>query len=104
MLGPLKDELSYTMPNALLFNMVEFIMQHIFRRAYDYEKKAKEEQLEMKQSMEKNLISMAREIEKLKIEQLNTERRARELGELSLSLSLSLILSLACESIKCTKL
>ncbi|XP_050241070.1 protein FLX-like 3 [Quercus robur] len=50
------------------------------RRAYEYEKKAKEEQLEMKQSMEKNLISMAREIEKLKIEQLNTERRARELG------------------------
>nr|POF18134.1 protein flx-like 3 [Quercus suber] len=50
------------------------------RRAYEYEKKAKEEQLEMKQSMEKNLISMAREIEKLKIEQLNTERRTRELG------------------------
>ncbi len=37
--------------------------------------------------MEKNLISMAREIEKLRMEQLNTQRRARGLGELSLSLS-----------------
>ena len=37
--------------------------------------------------MEKNLISMAREIEKLRMEQLNTQRRARGLGELSLSLT-----------------
>ncbi|XP_057963432.1 protein FLX-like 3 [Malania oleifera] len=50
------------------------------RRAYEYEKKANEEQMEQKQAMEKNLISMAREIEKLRAEQLNTERRARGFG------------------------
>uniref|UniRef100_A0A2N9FW20 Protein FLX-like 3 n=1 Tax=Fagus sylvatica TaxID=28930 RepID=A0A2N9FW20_FAGSY len=50
------------------------------RRAYEYEKKANEEQVEQKQAMEKNLISMAREIEKLRMEQLNTQRRARGLG------------------------
>ncbi|KAJ9708177.1 hypothetical protein PVL29_000304 [Vitis rotundifolia] len=50
------------------------------RRAFEYEKKANEEQLEQKQAMEKNLISMAREIEKLRADQLNTDRRARGLG------------------------
>ncbi|KGN45961.1 protein FLX-like 3 [Cucumis sativus] len=49
------------------------------RRAYEYEKKANEEQIEQKQSMEKNLVSMAREIEKLRAEKLNIER-ARGLG------------------------
>ncbi|KAH7516535.1 hypothetical protein FEM48_Zijuj10G0145300 [Ziziphus jujuba var. spinosa] len=50
------------------------------RRAYEYEKKANEEQVEQKQAMEKNLISMAREIEMLRAEQLNVERRTRGLG------------------------
>lgn len=49
------------------------------RRAYEYEKKANEEQIEQKQAMEKNLVSMAREIEKLRAEKLNIER-ARGLG------------------------
>ncbi|KAG6601786.1 Zinc finger protein CONSTANS-LIKE 16, partial [Cucurbita argyrosperma subsp. sororia] len=49
------------------------------RRAYEYEKKANEEQIEQKQVMEKNLVSMAREIEKLRAEKLNIER-ARGLG------------------------
>ncbi|KAJ7943166.1 Protein FLX-like [Quillaja saponaria] len=50
------------------------------RRAYEYEKKANEEELEQKQVMEKNLISMAREIEQLRTaERLNSERR-RGLG------------------------
>nr|XP_048319139.1 protein FLX-like 3 isoform X2 [Ziziphus jujuba var. spinosa] len=55
------------------------------RRAYEYEKKANEEQVEQKQAMEKNLISMAREIEMLRAEQLNVERRTRGLGFLSFS-------------------
>ncbi|KAA8529166.1 hypothetical protein F0562_034035 [Nyssa sinensis] len=50
------------------------------RRAFEYEKKANEEQVEQKQAMEKNLVSMAREIEKLRAEQLGAERRARGLG------------------------
>lgn len=54
-----------------------------FRRAYEYEKKANEEQVEQKKAMEKNLISMAREIEKLRAEQLNAERRTWGLGPLS---------------------
>uniref|UniRef100_A0A5B6ZQM3 Protein FLX-like 3 n=1 Tax=Davidia involucrata TaxID=16924 RepID=A0A5B6ZQM3_DAVIN len=50
------------------------------RRAFEYEKKANEEQVEQKQAMEKNLVSMAREIEKLRAEQMSAERRARGLG------------------------
>ncbi|GFS44379.1 hypothetical protein Acr_00g0089990 [Actinidia rufa] len=50
------------------------------RRAFEYEKKANEEQVEQKQAMEKNLVSMAREIEKLRTEQLSVDRRARGFG------------------------
>lgn len=50
------------------------------RRAYEYAKKANEKEVEQKQATEENLISMAREIEKLRVEQLNTERRTRGLG------------------------
>lgn len=50
------------------------------RRAYEYEKRAKEEQVEQKQAMEENLISMAREIERLRAEEHNPERRTRGLG------------------------
>lgn len=34
--------------------------------------------------MEKNLVSVAREVEKLRAEQLNAERRARGLGKTSI--------------------
>ncbi|KAF3431864.1 hypothetical protein FNV43_RR26600 [Rhamnella rubrinervis] len=50
------------------------------RRVYEFEKKANEEQVEQKKAMEKNLISMAHEIERLRAEQLNAERRTRGLG------------------------
>ncbi|KAL6186589.1 hypothetical protein ACLB2K_042709 [Fragaria x ananassa] len=50
------------------------------RRAYEYERKANEEQVGQKQAMEKNLIDMAREIEQLRAEQMNADRRARGLG------------------------
>lgn len=50
------------------------------RRAFEYEKKANEEQMEQKQAMEKNLVSMAREIEKLRAEQMAGDRGARGLG------------------------
>uniref|UniRef100_A0A7N0UDY1 Protein FLX-like 3 n=1 Tax=Kalanchoe fedtschenkoi TaxID=63787 RepID=A0A7N0UDY1_KALFE len=49
------------------------------RGALEYEKKANEEQMEQKLAMEKNLVAIAREIEKLRAEQMNTERR-RGLG------------------------
>lgn len=65
--------------------MIELIVHNVFRRAYEYEKKANEEQIEQKQAMEKNLVSMAREIEKLRAEKLNIER-ARGLGYFCLSL------------------
>ncbi|PKI73033.1 hypothetical protein CRG98_006584, partial [Punica granatum] len=51
------------------------------RRALEFEKKAHEEQAEQKDAMEKNLVSMAREIEKLRAEQLNAERRVQGLGK-----------------------
>lgn len=50
------------------------------RRDFEIKKKANEEQLVQKEAMEKNLVSMAREIEKLRAEQLSAERRPRGLG------------------------
>ncbi|XP_047314389.1 protein FLX-like 3 [Impatiens glandulifera] len=47
------------------------------RRAHEYEKKANEEQMNQKQAMEKNIISMSREIERLRAEQLNAENKLR---------------------------
>ncbi|KAJ6796718.1 protein FLX-like 3 [Iris pallida] len=50
------------------------------RTAYEYEKKANAEQMEQRQAMEKNLVSMARETEKLRAEQMNMEKRTRGPG------------------------
>ncbi|KAI3453027.1 hypothetical protein Pfo_009690 [Paulownia fortunei] len=50
------------------------------RRVYEYEKKGNEELVEQNRAMEKNLIAMAREIEKLRAEQANADRRARGVG------------------------
>lgn len=47
------------------------------RTAYEYEKKANAELMEQRQVMEKNLVSMARELEKLRTE---LEKRARGPG------------------------
>ncbi|KAL6979053.1 hypothetical protein U1Q18_020719 [Sarracenia purpurea var. burkii] len=47
------------------------------RAAIEYEKKAHASNLEQGQAMEKNMISMAREIEKLRAELANAEKRAR---------------------------
>lgn len=47
------------------------------RAAIEYEKKGYAENYEHGQVMEKNLISMARELEKLRAEIANTEKRAR---------------------------
>lgn len=48
------------------------------RTAHEYEMKASAEQMEQKQAMEKNLVSMAREIEKLRAE---LEKRGRGPGK-----------------------
>ncbi|GMP35071.1 hypothetical protein CsSME_00007678 [Camellia sinensis var. sinensis] len=45
------------------------------RNAIDYEKKANIELMEQRQAMEKNLVSMAREVEKLRAELANTDGR-----------------------------
>ncbi|KAA8540297.1 hypothetical protein F0562_024140 [Nyssa sinensis] len=45
------------------------------RTAIDYEKKANIELMEQKQAMEKNLVSMAREVEKLRAELANADAR-----------------------------
>ncbi|KAG6398935.1 hypothetical protein SASPL_140407 [Salvia splendens] len=45
------------------------------RRVYEYEKKGNEELAEQNRAMEKNLIAMAREIEKLRAEQASADRR-----------------------------
>eukprot|EP00262_Sarcandra_glabra_P010294 TRINITY_DN2538_c0_g1_i1.p1 TRINITY_DN2538_c0_g1~~TRINITY_DN2538_c0_g1_i1.p1 ORF type:complete len:368 (-),score=56.71 TRINITY_DN2538_c0_g1_i1:466-1413(-) len=47
------------------------------RAAIEYEKKGHAENYEQGQAMEKNLISMAREVEKLRAEIANAEKRAR---------------------------
>ncbi|PON48129.1 Protein FLX-like [Parasponia andersonii] len=46
------------------------------RAAVDYEKKANIELVEQRQAMEKNLVSMAREVEKLRAELTNVDSRA----------------------------
>ena len=56
------------------------------RSIFEFEKKANEQLVEQNQAMEKNLVSMAREIEKLRAEQASSERRARGPG-IALSLS-----------------
>lgn len=50
---------------------------HVFRRVYEYEKKGNEELAEQNRAMEKNLIAMAREIEKLRAEQASADRRGK---------------------------
>ncbi|XP_021843482.1 protein FLX-like 3 [Spinacia oleracea] len=50
------------------------------RRALEYEKKSNVEQVQQKENMERNLMSMAREIEKLRAEQLSMDRRGHQLG------------------------
>lgn len=54
-----------------------FTAASLFRRVYEYEKKGNEEVMEQNRAMEKNLIAMAREIEKLRAEQASSDRRAR---------------------------
>ena len=48
-----------------------------FRTAIEYEKKGYAENYEHGQVMEKKLVSMARELEKLRAEMANAEKRAR---------------------------
>lgn len=50
------------------------------RRIFESEKKENEELVEQNLSMEKNLVSMAREIEKLRAGQIGAERRVRAPG------------------------
>lgn len=47
----------------------------LFRRIFEYEKKGNEESVEQNRAMEKNLVAMAREIEKLRAEQASADRR-----------------------------
>ena len=47
------------------------------RNAFEYEKNANAELLEQRTAMEKNLVSMAREVEKLRAELTNTEKKFR---------------------------
>ena len=49
----------------------------LYRSAIEYEKKGYSENFEHGQVMEKKLISMARELEKLRAELANAEKRAR---------------------------
>lgn len=49
----------------------------MYRQAIEYEKKGYAENYEQGQVMETNLISMARELEKLRAEVANAEKRAR---------------------------
>ena len=47
------------------------------RTAFEFEKKANTELLEQRNAMEKNLVSMAREVEKLRAELTNFEKKSR---------------------------
>jgi prefoldin subunit 5 len=47
------------------------------RTAFEFEKKANTELLDQRNAMEKNLVSMAREVEKLRAELTNFEKKSR---------------------------
>lgn len=51
-----------------------------YRAAIDYEKKANFELVEQRQNMEKNLVSMAREVEKLRAELATVDARPWSAG------------------------
>lgn len=53
-----------------------------FRNAIDYEKKANIELMEQRQAMEKNLVAMAREVEKLRAELARIDGRPWAAGSL----------------------
>lgn len=57
---------------CLVLNELLTAASSLFRRVYEYEKKGNEELMEQNRAMEKNLITMAREIENLR-----ADRRAR---------------------------
>ncbi|KAE9600435.1 hypothetical protein Lalb_Chr14g0372831 [Lupinus albus] len=61
----------------LLKSQIDGLHQDLMRARtlVDYEKKANIEFMEQRQSMEKNLVSMAREVEKLRAELASTDRR-----------------------------
>lgn len=74
----------YVYPNQVLldFNFKRTVLSpythyHLFRTAFEYEKKANAEQLEQRQAMEKNLVDMARDLEKLRAEVTNAEKMGR---------------------------
>lgn len=48
----------------------------LYSATFDYEKGSNIEQVEQMQVMEKKLFSMAREIERLRLEVVNAEKRA----------------------------
>ena len=58
-----------------LANSESFVVLH--RAAIEYEKKGYAENFEHGRMMEKKLVSMARELEKLRAEMANAEKRAR---------------------------
>lgn len=61
-----------------MFNMeVKLMHALMYRAAIEYEKKGYAENYEQGQMMEKKLILMAREVEKLRAEVANAEKRAR---------------------------
>lgn len=62
---------------CLVLNELLTAASSLFRRVYEYEKKGNEELMEQNRAMEKNLITMAREIENLRAEQASSDRRAR---------------------------
>ncbi|KAM6589131.1 hypothetical protein CsatA_011736 [Cannabis sativa] len=59
---------------------VDLVRKDVFeaRRVHEYEKSINQEQVEQNQAIEKNLIFMAREIEKLREEKQNAERQYSE--------------------------
>lgn len=65
------DKLISSLNNAFSHNV------HFFRAAIEHEKKGHAENYEHGQVMEKNLLTMARELEKLRAEMANAEKRAR---------------------------
>ena len=73
----MNKKVHFPISNVATFEILTLLLTWMSRAGIEYEKKGYAESYEQGQVMEKNLISMAREVEKLRAEVANAEKRAR---------------------------
>ncbi|XVF20368.1 hypothetical protein REPUB_Repub11eG0192100 [Reevesia pubescens] len=104
-LEAVNDELAKSRAEAKQLPVIKADMEavqqeiHKGRTAIEHEKKTRASNLEQRQILEKNITIVAREIEKLRVELANAEKRARAAAEAAANSSNDLLLSCSLPSI-----